>query len=246
MKLHHQLFGIAILTVTANANSPPPPEKDIRDISHPPTSLQSPATAAIISPSPSFTSTSEWLQTISMTLNNPSKLSRPSRPPSQSTRPSIPTSASTATISGDDACPPPSGSEPLPSQTQSLNLQMGYVDATAMEWVFTWRKCGGGYESSSSTATSTASSEAASTGTSTRTSTTTEEETKSEEVGVPSATSTEGVQSSTTSFEIVEGSVTGTITASGGEDACTTATTTATETETKWFTVTETATARLP
>jgi hypothetical protein len=28
-----------------------------------------------------------------------------------------------------------------------VRVPLGYVDATSLQWVFTWRKCGGGYES---------------------------------------------------------------------------------------------------
>ncbi|KAK0632744.1 hypothetical protein B0T14DRAFT_574459 [Immersiella caudata] len=143
MKFAYEAFFLAILATVANSQ----PSNDANDISRPPSPLplsEAPATTPSPSPSTNPNSASEWLQTISMTQNQPPKISRPSRLP--------PKSSATQTVS-EEACTPsgsasgsPTTSE-APSQTEEIRLPMGYIDATSLQWVFTWRKCGGGYES---------------------------------------------------------------------------------------------------
>ncbi|KAK0657038.1 hypothetical protein B0T16DRAFT_400774 [Cercophora newfieldiana] len=250
MKILHQTILISsLLTATASAQSQPihtdDPLPERHEISRPP-ALQSPtvgtlspastlssssSSAASASPSTNANTASGWFQTISMTQNTPTKIPRPSwsapppkSSPSQSGSGSEEACSATGTGTGTESRSSTETETVAPSQTQTQDVRvpLGYVDATSLQWVFTWRKCGGGYESASGS------------------------------VGSPSSSTASAVESLASSVvESSVSSVVGGNSTSVMDSATTSGagpgwTTTTTETETKWVTVTETTTTSVP
>jgi len=156
MKILRQILPAAILAAIASAHlnsDDTPPLAELQDPSHAPSFLhESPISSTISStvsslpqaPTPTAISTSpntdtassQWLHTTSIMVEEPPRSSTPSGPPPSQVPP-------TQTI--ESGCSASElASSLIPSQTRTMQIAMGYLEATSVQLRFTWRRCGGG------------------------------------------------------------------------------------------------------